>query len=86
MARYRNYEHLMARHERDLRIKRLSKLILYVLIIVILICTFLGVYIIRHKKQQAPTSPKVALSLKLKAESLKLNSWIWTWEPVTRNL
>ncbi|RAW01871.1 hypothetical protein [Pseudochryseolinea flava] len=51
LARYRNYESLMARHERDVRIKRLSKLILYVLIIVILVCTFLGVYIIREKQK-----------------------------------
>lgn len=51
LARYRNYENLIARHERDIRIKRLSKLIIYVLIIVILVCTFLGVYIIRQKQK-----------------------------------
>jgi hypothetical protein len=54
LARYRNYENIMARHERDVRIKRLSKLIIYVLIIVILVCTFLGVYIIRQKHNFAP--------------------------------
>jgi hypothetical protein len=60
LARYRNYENLMARHERDLRIKRLSKLIIYVLIIVILVCTFLGVYIIRQKHKFAPKPMKQA--------------------------
>jgi hypothetical protein len=61
LARYRNYESLMARHERDLRIRRLSRLIIYVLIIVILICTFLGVYIIHTKKTPIPNpNPKEA--------------------------
>jgi hypothetical protein len=58
LARYRNYEGLIARHERDVRIKRLSKLIIYVLIIVILTCTFLGVYIIRQKHNVAPKPVK----------------------------
>jgi hypothetical protein len=61
IARYRDYERLMARHERDLRIRRLSRLIIYVLIIVILICTFLGVYIIRTKQNTIPNPhPKEA--------------------------
>ena len=50
LARYKNYEHLMARHERDVRIKRLSKLIVIVLIVVILLCTFFAAYIIRYRK------------------------------------
>lgn len=61
LAHYRNYENLIARHERDARIKRLSKLIIYVLVIIILICTFLGVYIIREKQKAERT--------KLKAET-----------------
>jgi hypothetical protein len=64
LARYRNYESLMARHERDLRIRRLSRLIIYVLIIVILICTFLGVYIIHTKKTRVPNpNPKEATAI-----------------------
>jgi nitrate reductase gamma subunit len=58
IARYRDYERLMARHERDLRIRRLSRLIIYVLIIVILICTFLGVYIIRTTKHHSESTPE----------------------------
>lgn len=57
LARYRNYESLMARHERDMRIRRLSRLIVYVLIIVILLCTFLGLYIIHEKKKFPPDKP-----------------------------
>lgn len=58
IARYRNYEDLLARHERDVRIKRLSRLIVYILIIVILICTFLAVFIIRDKKTRPYPNPK----------------------------
>jgi hypothetical protein len=57
LARYRNYESLMARHERDIRIRRLSRLIIYVLITVILICTLLGAYIIHEKKKFPPNKP-----------------------------
>jgi hypothetical protein len=63
IARYRDYERLMARHERDQRIRRLSKLIVYVLIVVILICTLLAVYIIRTNKPKLPnTQPKEAMA------------------------
>lgn len=58
IARYRNYEDLLARHERDVRIKRLSRLIVYILIIVILICTFLAVFIIKDKKTRPHPNPK----------------------------
>lgn len=58
IARYRNYEDLLARHERDVRIKRLSRLVVYILIIVILICTFLALVIIRDKKNRPHPNPK----------------------------
>ena len=59
IARYRNYEDLMARHEHDLRIRKLSRLIVYILIIVILICSFLALVLIKQQEKKLPERGKV---------------------------
>lgn len=50
IARHRNYGELMARHERDLKIRRISKIITYFLIIIFLFIVFLIVS--RWEKKQ----------------------------------
>jgi len=75
IARHRDYEGLMARHERDMRIKRLSRLIVYVLIIIILICTFLALILIRQKNpgSQDPNAKQPAVSVVIQLSDQSLN-------------
>ena len=53
IAQHRNYGDIMARHERDIRIRRISRIFIYFTIIAFLILLFLLV-----RRWEANTEPK----------------------------
>lgn len=71
IAQHRNYGDIMARHERDLKLRRITKIFTYFIVILILILVFLFV---RRWEQRQTTKGKeaTAISGKQKVESLKL--------------
>lgn len=56
IARHRNYGEIMARHERDVKIKRVLRVFVYVLIIAILVLLFFVVKRIEKKTSDKETS------------------------------
>jgi large-conductance mechanosensitive channel len=54
IAQHRNYGELMARHEKEVRIKRIIKLFIYFLIIAFMIIVFIIVNRIQQKKSTSP--------------------------------
>src|SRR5688572_22108088 len=57
IAQHRNYGDIMARHERDIKLKRISRIFIYFLIIAILVLLFLFV-----RKWEKTTEPKAKRS------------------------
>lgn len=62
IARHRNYGEIMARHERDVKIKRVIRVFVYFLIIAALVLLF---FIVKRveKKDATKKSPKTEISL-----------------------
>jgi large-conductance mechanosensitive channel len=60
IAQHRNYGDIMARHERDIKIKRITRAFIYFLIIAVLILLFL---LVRRWEQN--TQPKAKQSTAL---------------------
>jgi hypothetical protein len=58
IARHRNYGELMARHEKELRIKKIIKLFMYFLIVVFMVVLFFIVKRVQEGENKAgkPTS------------------------------
>ena len=50
IARHRNYGDLMVRHERNLKIRRIAKLIIYLLLVIFLLIIF--AIVVRWEKKQ----------------------------------
>ena len=50
IARHRNYGELMARHERDLKLKRMAKMFIYFLLIAFLMILF--IIVVRWEKRE----------------------------------
>ena len=63
ISQHRNYGDIMARHEREIKIKRILRAFVYVLVIAFMIILFLMVRQIQSKKVQKP-APGVALVIK----------------------
>jgi large-conductance mechanosensitive channel len=63
ISQHRNYGDIMARHERDIKLKRILRTFVYFLVIAFLILLFLMVRQIQTKKVQKPT-PGVSLVIK----------------------
>ena len=63
ISQHRNYGDIMARHERDIKLKRILRAFVYVLVIAFLVLLFLIVRQIQSKKMQKST-PGVALVIK----------------------
>lgn len=63
ISQHRNYGDIMARHEREIKLKRILRAFLYVLVIAFLVILFLIVRQIQEKKGQKP-APGVALVIK----------------------
>ena len=63
ISQHRNYGDIMARHERDIKLKRILRAFVYVLVIAFLVLLFLIVRQIQSKKIQKP-APGVALVIK----------------------
>lgn len=61
IAQHRNYGEIMARHERDVRLKRIIKIFIYFLISVFMIIVYLLVNNWMSKKQQ-PTDVKTPIA------------------------
>ena len=54
IAQHRNYGDLMARHERDVKIKRITRIFTYFLLILVLIVLF---FIVRRIEQKPVAAP-----------------------------
>jgi hypothetical protein len=63
ISQHRNYGDIMARHERDIKLKRILRAFVYILVIAFLVILFLIVRQIQSKKIQKP-APGVALVIK----------------------
>jgi hypothetical protein len=64
IARHRNYNKLMARHSRYIKMKRSIIALVYVLIIVLMILLYMLVRRAEHQKQLQKNGKNVALTLK----------------------
>ena len=53
IAQHRNYGDIMSRHERDLKLKRITRIFIYFIIILVLILVFL--FVQRWEEKQGPT-------------------------------
>jgi large-conductance mechanosensitive channel len=63
IAQHRNYGDIMARHERDIKIKRIIKAFTYFLIIAFMIIVFLMVRRIQEKQSVKPGKASATLSV-----------------------
>jgi large-conductance mechanosensitive channel len=61
IAQHRNYSDIMARHERDVKVKRIIRAFIYFLAIAFIIVLFFIVHRIQQKKD--PQSKKAPISL-----------------------
>jgi hypothetical protein len=61
IAQHRNYGELMARHEKELRLKRIIKVFVYFLVVAFVILLF---FMVRkfEKKRVIPEKPKVSVN------------------------
>jgi len=60
IAQHRNYGDIMARHERDIKLRRISRIFIYFIIIAVLILLFM--FVRRWTKDTEPTAkPSTAL-------------------------
>ncbi len=57
IAQHRNYGEIMARHEKEARLKRISRVFIYFLIVLFMIIIFLLVRQVQEKSNKVPTSP-----------------------------
>ncbi len=58
IARHRNYDEIMERHQRDLRIRRVAIACIYLLIIICLV----AFYIVINRQPHKPAPPKTETS------------------------
>lgn len=73
IARHRNYGELMARHERDLRIKRIARIVISFLLIVFLLIIF--AIVVRWEKQEdQKLHPEKKQSFSINNEQLANNN------------
>lgn len=63
IARHRNYGEIMARHQRDVKIKRVLRVFIYVLIIAILVLLF---YVVKRIEKKSSEKATTAISYTLK--------------------
>ncbi len=68
IARHRNYNKLMARHSRYIKMKRSIIALVYVLIIVLMILLYMLVRRAEHQKQLQKNGKNVALTIKHNCE------------------
>jgi hypothetical protein len=61
IAQHRNYGDIMARHERDIKLKRISRIFIYFIIIVVLVLLFM---VVRRWEQNTIPKTKQSTSLK----------------------
>ena len=63
IAQHRNYGDIMARHERDMKLKRITQFFTYILVIIIIILLFVAFFLIRRweKKPLPKEKPSTAL-------------------------
>jgi large-conductance mechanosensitive channel len=57
IAQHRNYSDIMARHERDVKLKRIIRAFIYFLAIAFIIVLFFIVHRIQQKKDQPEKAP-----------------------------
>jgi len=62
IAQHRNYGDIMARHERDVKLKRITRVFLYFLIIAVLLIIFF--FVRRMEKNPAGSKPSPAVAIK----------------------
>ena len=66
IAQHRNYGDLMARHERDVKIKRITRIFIYFILILVVIILF---FIVRRLEQKPmATPPQRSAYTQIKAE------------------
>lgn len=61
IAQHRNYGNIMARHERDVKLKKIIRTFIYFLIIAFVVILFLMVQRIQSKKTQKEQAPGVSM-------------------------
>ena len=61
IAQHRNYNDIMARHERDVKLKRIIRAFIYFLAIAFIIVLFFIVHRIQQKKGGQPEKGKISL-------------------------
>jgi hypothetical protein len=70
IAQHRNYGDIMARHERELKLKRISKVVIYFLIIAFLIILFVIVTRWEMRENSKVTNPEsISLSVTTKQQA-----------------
>ena len=63
IAQHRNYGDIMARHERDVKIKRITRVFLYFIIIAVLLIIFFFVRRLEKTPTVSEPSPPVAIQV-----------------------
>jgi hypothetical protein len=64
IARHRNYGELMARHEKEVRIKKIIKLFMYFLIVVFMVTLFFIVKRVQEgEKKPAKSTSEISINL-----------------------
>jgi hypothetical protein len=60
IAQHRNYGNIMARHERDIRIKRIIRIFTYFLLVIVMVLIFFFVHRYQKKQEVEPTPQRTA--------------------------
>jgi len=77
IARHRDYGSLMKRHRRDLRVRRLTIVLIYVLIIIAITALFIVVkYDEQRRRAPAPTPPDTAMTIVAAERLACASTWI----------
>lgn len=63
IAQHRNYSELMARHEREVKLKRITRVVIYFLIIAFLVVLFIMVNRLSERKDIKHPSESISLTM-----------------------
>jgi hypothetical protein len=74
IAQHRNYGELMARHEKELRLKRVFRVFLYFLVIVFIVMVFFLVRQVQRKQQQPAPAEKTEQITGLNSRTMQAGS------------